>query len=228
MLVLTDLTRFKDNDNVCMALLDEDDCTCFRPLPYADRSFVQRKRIVPGMLVDATVIPDKDATAPHVEDCKFENEVWLNQADEPTFIDVLERSAVDSVSEAFEGKITPKNRCVPVDDPCQNSIRTVRVDPLSLSISVAKSGGETKLRIGFTDLDGERYRHTPISDLYFHAAAMNYVKHDRLDELNALLAGGEVVYIRAGLSRLYKSRNGKQGFWMQANGIYTFPGCFLI
>lgn len=228
MLVLTDLTRFKDNDSVCIALLDEDDCTCVRPLPYADRSFIAQNNIMPGMIVDATVIPLKEATAPHVEDCRFENDIWLNQVDEPTFMDVLERSAVNSVNEAFEGKITPKDRCVLVDDPCKKSIRTIRVDPLSLSISVAKSGEEIKLRIGFSDLEGERYRHTPISDLYFHAAAMNYVEQDRLDELNALLAGGEVVYIRTGLSRLYESKSGKQGFWMQANGIYTFPGCFLI
>ncbi|WP_027721986.1 hypothetical protein [Maridesulfovibrio zosterae] len=228
MLVLTDLTRFKDSDNVCMAMLDEDNCTCFRPLPYATRTFIADKKIMPGMIVDATIIPADGASVPHIEDCRFENDVWMNQVDEKTFIDVLERSAVDSVSDAFEGKVTPRNRCVPVDDPCNSSIRTIRVDPLSLSLSVIDIGAELKLRIGFTDFSGERYRHTPISDLYFHTSAMNYVKQDRLDELNALLAGGEVVYIRAGLSRLYESKSGKQGYWMQANGIYTFPGCFLI
>lgn len=228
MLVLTDLTRFKDNDNVCMALLDENDCTCVRPLPYADRSFVARKKIIPGMVVDARVVPHEEAVLPHTEDCRFEDDVWLNRVDEKTFQDLLERSAVDSIKEAFDGKVTPKNRCVPVDSPCKNSIKTVRVDPLSLSVAVVDAGGEMKLRIGFTDLCGDRYRHTPISDLYFHAAALDYVKQGRLDELNALLAGGEVVYIRAGLSRLYESKSGKQGFWMQANGIYSFPGCFSI
>ncbi|CCO25007.1 hypothetical protein [Maridesulfovibrio hydrothermalis] len=228
MLVLTDLTRFKDNDNVCMALLDENDCTCYRPLPYATRAFVAEKKLLPGMIVDAAVTAHENASSPHIEDCTFENEIWLDRLDEENFKDVLERSAVDSVAQAFEGKITSKNRCVPADSPCQQSIKTIRVEPLSLNLSVVDCGEEQKIRIGFTDLAGDTYRYTPISDLHFHAAALEYVKQDRLDELNALLAGGEVVYIRSGLSRLYESKNGKQGFWMQANGIYSFPGCFLI
>ncbi|WP_432735823.1 hypothetical protein [Maridesulfovibrio sp. FT414] len=227
MLVLTDLTRFNDSDDVCMALLDQNDCTCYRPLPYVDRAFVCSRNIYPGTIVSADIIPAENASAPHVEDCCFENTVWLERADEGVFRDVLERSAVDSVKDAFEGRITPTNRCVPENDPCGQSIRTVRVDPLSLTVTVVESGGEAKIRLGFADFAGEKYRHTPISDLYFHAAAMRYVEQGRLDELNALLAGGEVVYIRTGLSRLYESKSGKQGFWMQANGIYVFPGCFM-
>ena len=228
MLVLTDLTRFKDNDNVCIALLDEEGATCYRPLPYVDRSFICSRNIHPGTLVCADVIPDENASAPHVEDCRFENDVWMEQVDEGTFRKILDRSAVDSMDVAFEGLVTPSNRCVPVESPCGQSIRTVRVDPLSLAVSVVDCADEKKLRLSFTDLSGTRFRHTPISDLYFHAAALRYVEQDRLDELNALLAGGEAVYIRVGLSRLYESKSGKQGFWMQANGVYTFPGCFKI
>lgn len=225
MLVLTDLTRFKDSDDVCIALLDENDGTCYRPLPYVDRSFVCSHNIYPGTIVSADIIPDENAAAPHVEDCRFENDIWMEQVEEDVFREILEKSAVDSVHEAFEGLVTPSNRCVPVDSSCSRSIRTVRVDPLSLSVSVVDFGEEKKLRVGFSDLSGERFRHTPISDLYFHKAALCYVEQDRLDELNALLAGGEAVYIRVGLSRLYESKSGRQGYWMQANGIYTFPGC---
>lgn len=227
MLVITDLTRFKDSDDVCMALLDNDSCTCHRPLPYFDRSFVCGKNIYPGTVVSADIIPRKDACAPHMEDCTFENDIWMERIDEDSFRDLLERSAVDSVQMAFGGQVTPVNRCMPIDSPCEGSIRTVRVDPLTVNISVLDSGVEKKLRLGFTDCSGARYRHTPISDLYFHSEALKYVEQGRLDEFNALLAGGEAVYIRVGLSRLYTSRSGKQGYWMQANGIYSFPGCFF-
>ncbi|WP_319760688.1 hypothetical protein [Maridesulfovibrio sp.] len=228
MLILTDLTRFNDSDNVCMALLDEDNCICYRPLPYENLAFVEFRNIRPGIIVSADVVPSEDANYPHVEDCKFENDVWLDCVDEDSFKDLLERSAVDSINEAFEGIVTPKNRCVPVESPCSHSIRTIRVEPKSVSVSVIHSSGEMKLRLGFTDKSGVQYRHTPIADLCFHRMAMKYVLQDRLDELSALLAGGHEVYIRAGLSRLYESKNGKQGFWMQANGVYIFPGYYCL
>ena len=224
MLVLTDLTRFNDSDKVCMALLDEDDCTCYRPLPYENLDFVEFRNIRPGIIVSADVIPHENPESPHVEDCAFENDVWLDCVDEQTFKDLLERSAVDSIEEAFEGIVTAKNRCVPVESPCSHSIRTIRINPKSVSISVVNSGEDVKLRLGFTDKAGETFRLTPIADLCFHRMAMEYVQQGRMDELEALLAGGEEVYIRAGLSRLYKSKSGKQGFWMQANGVYIFPG----
>ncbi|WP_419779246.1 hypothetical protein [Maridesulfovibrio sp.] len=224
MLVLTDLTRFNDSDNVCMALLDEDDCTCYRPLPYEDMAFVEFRNIRPGMIVSADVVKQDEINCPHVEDCSFENDVWLDCVDEQTFRNLLERSAVDSINEAFDGIVTSKNRCVPADSPCACSIRTIRVDAKSVSVSVIDAGDDIKLRLGFKDKGGEKFRLTPIADLYFHRMAMEYVTQDRLDELEALLAGGDEVYIRAGLSRLYESKSGRQGFWMQANGVYIFPG----
>lgn len=226
MLVLTDLTRFNDSDNVCMALLDEDDCTCYRPLPYENLDFVAFRNIRPGIIVSADILPHENASSPHVEDCTFENDVWLDCIEEEDFKDLLERSAVDSIADAFEGIVTPKNRCVPAESPCAHSIRTIRVKPKSVSITVVNSGEDVKLRLAFTDKNGVKFRHTPIADLCFHRMAMEYVMQGRLDELEALLAGGEEVYIRAGLSRLYTSKSGKQGFWMQANGVYIFPGYY--
>ncbi|SDL07278.1 hypothetical protein SAMN05660337_1985 [Maridesulfovibrio ferrireducens] len=224
-LIVTDLTRFKDNDNVCMALLDAESCTCHRPLPYVTKAIVQQKGIYPGMTVEATVIPNGKAARPHVEDCIFVNDLWLGMMDEILFKDLLERSAVDSVNEAFCGTISSKKRCVPLGSPPDSSIRTIRVDPLSLSLSVVGTV-EQKLRLSFKDKSGEIFRHTPIADLNFHSSALKYVQQERVDEFNTALAGGEEVYIRLGLSRVYKGKNGKQGYWMQANGIYCFPGCF--
>ncbi|OEU66971.1 MAG: hypothetical protein BA863_16860 [Desulfovibrio sp. S3730MH75] len=224
-LVVTDITRFKDNDNVCMALLDVENCTCYRPLPYATRELVVQKGIRPGMIVEATVLPITEATRPHVEDCHMVNDLWLEMMDDKSFKGVLEQTAFDSVSEAFNGVITSKKRCAPHDCPPEFSIKTIRVDPLSMSLSVMESG-EKKIRLSFRDKFGEKFRHTPIADLNFHSCVLKYIQQGRMDELNALLAGGEDVYIRLGLSRLYKGKSGKQGYWMQANGIYCFPGYF--
>ncbi len=226
-LVVTDITRFKDNDNVCMALLDVDSCKCHRPLPYATKAIIDQKGISPGMIVDATVIPNEAAERPHVEDCLFVNDLWLERMDEVSFKDLLERSAVDSVNEAFDGLITSKKRYVPLDSPTEFSIRTIRIDPLSLSLSVVGTD-EKKLRLSFTDKSGETFRHTPIADLNFYSCALKYVQNDRLEDFNTALAGGEKVFMRVGLSRVYTGKNGKQGYWMQANGIYCFPGCFWI
>ncbi|WP_031479399.1 hypothetical protein [Maridesulfovibrio frigidus] len=226
-LVVTDITRFKDTDNVCMALLDVENCTCHRPLPYATRELVAQKGIRPGMLVDATVFPIDGATRPHVEDCHMVNDLWLGMMDDNSFKGVLEQTAFDSVSEAFKGVISSKVCCAPYDCPPEFSIKTIRVNPLSMSLSAMESG-DKKIRLSFQDKSGDIFGYTPIADLNFHSCVLQYIQQDRMDELNTLLAGGEDVYIRIGLSRLYEDESGKQGYWMQANGIYCFPGCFCF
>ena len=37
------------------------------------------------------------------------------------------------------------------------------------------------------------------------------------------IAAQTEVFLRIGLGRSYKNEQGTEGFWMQANGIYTFP-----
>ena len=52
---------------------------------------------------------------------------------------------------------------------------------------------------------------------------MTHQQRSELGALNEFIQSQDVIFLRIGLSRSYKAPNGKEGFWMQANGIYTFP-----
>jgi hypothetical protein len=80
-----------------------------------------------------------------------------------------------------------------------------------------------KIRIHFTDGSGQGYRFFPIADLGFHDYAQRHRESGALNDLNSAIAEQEVVFLRIGLGRAFKNPQGKEGFWMQANGIYTFP-----
>lgn len=44
-----------------------------------------------------------------------------------------------------------------------------------------------------------------------------------LSDINNFISKQNIAYIRLGLSREYSSPDGRNGYWLQVNGIYTFP-----
>jgi len=66
----------------------------------------------------------------------------------------------------------------------------------------------------------------PITELGFYDYAMKHHKDDDLDSLNQYIKSQKEAYLRIGLSRSYQSPDGRQGYWIQVNGIYTFPDYF--
>ena len=75
------------------------------------------------------------------------------------------------------------------------------------------------------DNDGRKYVYLSITDLGFHNLALSKQKDpDYTDELNEYIRSQKKVYLRIGLGRRYKNpTDGRDGFWIQVNGIYTFP-----
>jgi len=53
-------------------------------------------------------------------------------------------------------------------------------------------------------------------------ALTRFINND-LFALNQLLQTKDAVFLRIGLSRAYKAPDGREGYWLQTNGIYTFP-----
>lgn len=41
--------------------------------------------------------------------------------------------------------------------------------------------------------------------------------------MNYHVQSQQELYLRIGLSRPFQAPNGKNGYWLQVNGIYTFP-----
>jgi hypothetical protein len=98
----------------------------------------------------------------------------------------------------------------------------VQVKPRDIEIveDIHKPG---TIKLHFTDSSGFRHRFLPITDLGFFDYAQRHRDSQSLAGLNSQIAREKEVFLRIGLSRKYMSPQGKEGFWMQANGIYTFP-----
>lgn len=65
----------------------------------------------------------------------------------------------------------------------------------------------------------------PIADLGFNNLNISKQKDpDYTNGLNEFILNQKKVYLRIGLGRRYRNpHDGRDGFWIQVNGIYTFP-----
>lgn len=223
--IISDLTRFKDSDEVCIAILGAEDGICRRPLPYKNRNDVNELSITPGQIFEADLIPRKELVGPHTEDCDFENEVWGDLASEEDFRALLSKTSVDNAEDGFNGKVDPLTRCVQPEDCPDFSIITVRVKPEDISFSFV-AADEKKMRINMVDKSGAKYRRLPLADLFFHALTSDFQSREKLEELECKIKDSEEVFVRLGLGRLHESASGKKGYWVQVNGVYPFPGYY--
>ncbi|WP_034633491.1 hypothetical protein [Maridesulfovibrio bastinii] len=223
--IITDLTRFKDSEEVCIAVIGMEDGICRRPLPYKNRDDVKELNLTPGKPFHAEMVKLTDLSGPHTEDCNFHNLEWLDLAEENVFRSILSGSAYDSVKSGFAGKVDPQTRCVGTDSFPDSSIITVRVKPEDVSFSFVEAE-EKKMRVSLVDSSGDRYRRLPVADLFFYNLATEYDNRGAIQELMDYISKCEEVFFRVGLGRLHESASGKKGYWVQVNGIYTFPGYY--
>ena len=67
----------------------------------------------------------------------------------------------------------------------------------------------------------------PITDLgFFDYAAAARGDATKIQEINDFIHRQDEVLLRIGLSRNYQAPDGREGHWVQLNGIYTFPNVF--
>ncbi|MCX6127910.1 MAG: hypothetical protein NTX25_02455 [Proteobacteria bacterium] len=133
-IIITDLTRFKNPDVVCLAGIDPNSGLCVRPmlgtgskLEYFQFATVKTHSIVPGSCLSGNFIPVANSAQPHIEDHRCEGQISLvESANSAAFEAVLEKSAHTTVKAAF-GK-QPINRLFPSTAPPQISIATLRLD----------------------------------------------------------------------------------------------------
>jgi len=222
-IIITDLTRFGEGKPiVCTAGIDPQTGECIRPLPYLPFSVFTRLGIFPGGILSGDFAPEPSPKAPHMEDTRHKNLKFLGPCSAGDFKSVLKKSVSPSVEAGFEVSLPDGAKLIPLAPPPPRSIITVEVSPRSVEI-VEDGYKPGKIRIHFTDGSGKRYRFFSIADIGFHDYAQRHRESGALNELNSAIAEQEVVYLRIGLARAFKNPQGKEGFWMQANGIYTFP-----
>ncbi len=219
-IVITDVTRFSDQDIVCIAGICPETGSCIRPLPYLSRDRCREYGILPGAILDGQFSP-RNSVPPHVEDCSYTNLTPSGPCSTTMFHDILDGSRAKSVSEGFSVPMVSHQKCVPVDTPPPVSIITTRARILSLQII---RNEYNKLRVHFSDDSGEEFRYLSLTDLaLYEHLTQNGDSRRALIELNNLIHAQREVFLRIGLSREYKSPDGRRGYWIQVNGIYTFP-----
>lgn len=100
------------------------------------------------------------------------------------------------------------------------SIITLKIRPRSVEL-VEDGFKPGKIRFNFVDNDGTSYKYLSITDLGFYKYLREHM--DELHTINRFIQNQSSVYLRVGLTREYEAKDGRKGYWLQINGIYTFP-----
>jgi hypothetical protein len=223
-IIITDLTRFTRQDIVCIAGINPDTNECIRPLPYLATTECRRLNILPGAKLEGNFV-SMLCSAPHTEDRNYRGSLTFNgPCSTEEFKSVLMATECPSVQEGFSVAIPFGQKHIPIDNPPQKSIITISVNPRDLNI-VPDSFNPGKIKIIFTDSSGQEFRYLAITDLGFYNYAENN-RGDNFTSLNHFIHSQSEVFIRIGLSREYASPDGRNGYWLQANGVYFFPEYF--
>jgi hypothetical protein len=218
-IIVTDLTRFPEG-KVCIAGSDIRNGECIRPMPYLTESICQQLQILPGAILSGIFTAMPNIIGPHQEDTKHDQLQFIGACKSDQFKEALEFGLFNSVAEGFEIKLASDQKCVPLDHVLSRSIITIRVNPTTINI-VEDDYNPGRIKMNFVDGSDQLFRYLPITDLGFYTHAMAHHKADDLESLNKFIHKQEHTYIRIGLSRNWIKR---PGYWMQVNGIYTFPG----
>lgn len=228
-IVVTDLTRFNNDDLVCLAGLTEDGGQCIRPLMhnkphYLSYETCKQNTVLPGMILNGNFVLSATAAAPHIEDHyidgKFEK---CGTVSSDNFKRILDASSHESVSEAFACSLSAGDKVIPPELAPSKSIATIKLNPINFEITADKYNDE-KIKAHFTDGKNHKYSFLPITDLgFFDRVGRKKTRNTNVKEATELIQAQAELFIRLGLSREFKSPDGRNGFWMQVNGIYTFP-----
>jgi hypothetical protein len=222
-IIVTDLTRFKPgNPNVCIAGIDQSNCECIRPMPYLQSAFCKDNDILPGAVLSGQFTPSTERSGPHQEDFSLRDLKLQGPCSSEDFRNVLQTSSFKGVEVGFEIELPDGEKVLPIDHTVGRSIITIRCEPKDIEI-IDDNYSPGKIKLNFRDQTGRSFRYIPITDLGFHDFAIGHQERSELRKLNDFVHSQEEVFLRIGLSRSFKAPNGREGFWIQANGIYTFP-----
>jgi hypothetical protein len=223
-IIITDLTRFQNADILCTAGTDLQTGTCVRPMPYLKTKFCNELGVLPGAILSGDFAKAKDLSGPHQEDTTYSTLKVEGPSSSAQFKNALEAGLHKSIEQGFEIKLAAGQKHVPVGHSVLRSIITLNVNPGSIAVVEDRyKPGKTKLH--FVDGSGREFKFLPITDLGFHKFADTHRAANDLARLNGFIRGQKVVYLRVGLSRVWNNGT-TNGYWMQVNGVYTFPDLF--
>ena len=222
-IVITDLTRFRaGNPNVCLAGIDRATGECIRPMPYLSSAQCADLGIRPGVILSGQFTRSRIRTGPHREDCSFRELEVEGVCAGSEFRRLLLGSCFPGIEAGFSTPLQAGEKVLPVGTAARRSIITLKTDPRTVTV-VANPYNVGGTKLHFVDPDARLFRDIPITDRGFHELAERYRGGGTLHELNSHLASQREIFLRIGLSRIFRNRQGKEGYWIQVNGIHVFP-----
>jgi len=219
-IIITDLTHFDNKDFVCTAGISTDTGQCIRPMPYLPIKDCEHLKILPGAILSGEFEPPADISPPHTEDRNHKQLKYLRSCSPEQFKELLDNSLAESVSDGFGIQLAFKQKHIPVEHDLAHSIITIKIPSQNATI-IEDSYKQGRIRFNFTDNDRERYWFWPITDLGFYKYALKHIAE--IEAINDFIHEQDELYLRIGLTRAYTSPDGRHGYWLQINGIYTFP-----
>lgn len=231
-IIVTDLTRFKNPDIVCLAGINPETGQCIRPMLFKQKRFeylsfngVKNHQVIPGSWLEGDFVQIPNLNAPHIEDHRVCSALKMNGPSSGTdFEHVLDNFAVTTIQAGFGSR--PNKRLYALANPPALSIITLKLTSPSTQFRLTVDTGfdAVKFKAHITDDSGYDLSFLPVTDLGFsdHLARIRLVD-PTLAGLNAFLQGQTTLYVRLGLTRQYAPSPDRDGYWVQVNGIYSFP-----
>jgi len=221
-IIITDLTRFKPgNPDVCTAGVAADG-TVIRPMPYLTADRCRELDIHPGGILEGKFTLKKDP-APHVEDASYNKLTFNGACSKAEFRAALEKTLYADMSEGFGVPVQSREKCIPVATPPVRSLITIKINPLGFSV-VQDSYHPERLKAHFSDGAGIELAFVGVTDRGFYDYAQQHQDDPQAFlDMTRFIQSQQDLYLRLGLSRAYEAPDGRNGYWIQLNGIYTFP-----
>ena len=152
----------------------------------------------------------------------YSNLVYHGATSSEHFKSILEQSLSADVSTGFGVNFADNQKHIPCDQRPTCSIITIAVNPERIRIheDQFKAG---KIKLTFIDQSGNKFSYLSITDRGFFDYALKHQNDGKLIDVQRFLSSQDEIYLRIGLSRVFSAQDGRNGYWLQVNGIYTFP-----
>ncbi|MBN2217852.1 MAG: hypothetical protein JW719_10810, partial [Pirellulales bacterium] len=127
-----------------------------------------------------------------------------------------------SIVEGFSGSPEPGQKYYSLDSPPPVSLITLSVAPREFRI-VPDLAKPERIRATFRDRSGREFPFLSITDLGFRDHMRGHARPGELAQWNHFIHSQDELFLRIGISREHEAPDGRVGYWLQVNGIYTFP-----
>lgn len=219
-ITITDVTRFKRQDFVCVAGINEFG-ECIRPIHYFSVADCKQYNIFPGSIIEGNFYPIPNIEKPHIEDCTREKIDFVRYSTIKEFYYLLHNICFSSVEDGFNVNLSYDTKCIPDQSKPQISLITVCVDPKCIQIT-RSDYRDKPLKVNFTDNSLKSFRYMPFTDKYLYNKIFNGNIDTNIYNINNFIQNQKIIMLRLGLSRMHNVKD-RYGYWIQVNGIHTFP-----